>query len=251
MACRRLPRQEYTPGVNRESSEHGTNRAEKCALARGPRVLADARRRHRHGCWTDGQGQIGSVVQMANWSSGWAIASPYAIGHGIVFLLKTGDGLMHINDVGPNGAIEAIRDNRNWSAGWTTGLAYTRGPQTVLLIYKASSGLLRIHSLTGGAVSQMIEESTVAFGTGWTSMAHYTVGLSDYLFFLKESSGEMQVHGVGANGGIGQRIQSAGQTSSWTIAPPLRYDIRQVPVPAEIGQRPDAHQSDQIRRNHR
>lgn len=175
----------------------------------------------------DAQGQISSIVQLYNWSTGWTIASPYAIGPApFLFLLKTGDGRMHINDIGQNGAIGAIRDNRDWSSGWTTGLPYTRGPQASLLLYKAGSGLLRIHSLTAnGTVGPMIEESQTGgsgvFGQGWTSVAHYTIGASDYLLFLRESTGEMQIIGVGWNGGLGQRIQWADWSSGWTTVRPF------------------------------
>ncbi len=175
----------------------------------------------------DAQGQIGTAAQIATWTSGWSIASPYSIGPApFLFLLKTSDGRMHINDVGQNGTVGAVRDNRDWSSGWTTGLAYHRGPQACLLLYKAGTGLMRIHTLAAnGTVGPMFEESQASgagtFGTGWTSIAHYTVGNSDYLIFLRESTGEMQVIGVGWNGGLGQRLQWSDWSSGWTSVRPF------------------------------
>jgi len=137
------------------------------------------------------------------------------------------DSIMHIRDVAASGAIGAIRDNRDWSSDWTTALPYARGPQACLLLYKRSSGLLRLHTLAAnGTVGPMFEESALPPGTGaigddWTSIKHYRIGSSDYLFFLRKSTGEMMVHGVGYNGGLGQRIQFADWSSDWTSAEPF------------------------------
>lgn len=175
----------------------------------------------------DAQGQIGSVADLATWTPGWSVASPYSIGASrFLFLLKTSDGRMHINDVGQNGTVGAIRDNRDWSAGWTTGLAYRRGSQACLLLYKAGTGLMRLHTLAAnGTVGPMFEESQASgsgmFGTGWTSIVHYSVGNADYLIFLREGTGEMQVIGVGWNGGLGQRLQWADWSSGWTSVCPF------------------------------
>ena len=95
-------------------------------------------------------GQIGPHVNSYKWTQGWDTAEFCTRGNKtFLYLMKSGDGSVDVDDVLSDGRIGAtVYDNKgSWSSGWTDAQFYTSRGQPYLLLLKERTGKVDIHSI--------------------------------------------------------------------------------------------------------
>lgn len=156
------------------------------------------------------------------WTTGWTTASFYTIyGTTYLFLLKQGNGRVHIHRMNDDGTIGPRVWNRDWSSGWTTAEAFTVGTATYLFLLKEATGDVHIHRLddSDGTVGARVLDTI--WSSDWTTAAFYRLGNVTYLFLLKASTGRVHIHRMNVGGTVGERVAEDNWTSGWTTAVPF------------------------------
>ena len=96
-------------------------------------------------------GKVGKRVGTYKWSTGWDTATPFVKdGKPYLYLMKSRDGDVHINDIMSNGAIGAVKfDNKaSWTSGWTAARFFeTNGRDQNLFLMKKGTGDIDVHSM--------------------------------------------------------------------------------------------------------
>jgi len=94
------------------------------------------------------KGSVGSRVDTRDWSNGWTQAVPFTVGSSrYLFLLKEGNGIVHIHRLNSNGTVGSQVVKYDWSKGWSTVSFYTVGGKTYLFLLKKSNGAVHIHRM--------------------------------------------------------------------------------------------------------
>jgi len=153
-----------------------------------------------------------------NWSSGWSNVRFYSIaGETYLFLLKTGNGVVHGHRM--DAAIGVSREIQrfDWTSGWTTTEMFTAGNSTYLFLLKYKNGIVHIHRLNDdGTVGNRVK--SYDWTSGWSSAEFYRVGQQNYLFLLKRSSGVVHIQRMNDDGTVGSRVKKYDWTSGWSSA---------------------------------
>lgn len=157
-------------------------------------------------------------VERHDWTSGWTTAEFYTVGGATyLFLLKSGDGTVHVQQMNADGTVGARVKDYDWTSGWTTAKFYTAGGATYLFLLKTSDGTMHIHRMNpDGTVGAQVEAR--AWTSGWTTAGFYTVGSDTYLFLQKASDGAAHIHRINSDGTIGTQVDLHNWTSGWTTA---------------------------------
>ena len=94
-------------------------------------------------------GTVGSKIDDYDWTSGWTQAKPFTVGSNTyLFLLKEGNGNVHMHCIKPTGLIGPEIESHDWSSGWTSVDFYSVGGNTYLFLLKKSNGIVHIHEMT-------------------------------------------------------------------------------------------------------
>jgi hypothetical protein len=157
------------------------------------------------------------------WSAGWTQAKPYFVG-GVpyLFLLKEGDGTVHIHRLNADGSVGARVKDYDWSPGWSTVEFLSIEGKTYLLLlkkkgYGADGNNVHIHVMNAdGTVGAIVRGGSYKWSEGWTQARPYTVGGTPYLFLLKEGDGSVHIHRLNGDGTVGTRIKDYDWSSGWT-----------------------------------
>lgn len=163
---------------------------------------------------------VGSIVVTYDWRSGWTSAAFYTIGGTTyLFLLKKGDGAVHIHRMQTDGKVGARRATYDWSSGWTQVKPFwvPQADGTVrhfLFLLKVDGGAVHIHRLKDdGTVGTRVD--TRDWSDGWTSAEFYMSTTATHLILMKRSNGNIHLHAMRSNGKVGVRKQTVNWTSGY------------------------------------
>ena len=162
------------------------------------------------------EGHVGPRIDTRDWSSGWTSAIPFEVGGApYLFLLKYGDGHVHVHRFDADGTIGPEVTRYDWSSGWSTVAFYETGGSTYLFLLKAGNGHVHVHRMNGdGSVGPRVD--TRDWSSGWTSAVPFTVGGQPYLFLLKQGNGHVHIHQINADGTIGGEVTRYDWSSGWS-----------------------------------
>lgn len=167
-------------------------------------------------------GQLETVVQQNAWTGGWSVTRPFGVGGSrFMFLLKSGNGTMHLQRINLDGAIGERVQTRDWSAGWTQAVAYTVGTANYMLLYKRGTGDVHIHEITaGGEIGTRIVDGRI--DSGWTTAAAYTIGMFAFLLFSNSTTGDVRVYELAWDGKLGATKYTHRFSAGWTLVQPYK-----------------------------
>ena len=155
-------------------------------------------------------------IQGYDWSSGWTTAQKFRVGGmDYLFLLKAGDGTVHINPINPDGTVGAKIQELDWTAGWTIARFYTSGSNTYLFLLKTGTGAAVVHKMNSdGTVGDEVYNED--WSSDWDVAEFFQEGGKTYLFLLKSTTGEVDINLMESDGDVGALVESLDWSTGWT-----------------------------------
>jgi hypothetical protein len=171
-------------------------------------------------------GTVGPQVETHKWSSGWTTAEFYVTGGSVyLFLLKEGNGHVHMHVIKSNGGIgEELPDIPTIEAlhGNTINSTSTLTATDIGAANHILRGNVQIHSVNrrGGVGSKV---DVRAWTSGWTTAELFMVSNTTHLFLLKRrgsgSDGKnVHIHKMDTDGTVGDQVAAYDWTDGWTTA---------------------------------
>ena len=153
-----------------------------------------------------------------DWSSNWTNVRFYSIaGETYLFMLKTGDGIVHIHRMDSAAGVGREIQRFDWSSGWSSTEPFTVGARNYLFLLKQRDGTVHTHRLNNdGTLGNRVD--TKDWSSGWTTVELWRRRNTTFLFLLKQASGVVHIHRMNANGRVGPRVDTHDWSSGWTTA---------------------------------
>ncbi len=151
-----------------------------------------------------------------DWSSGWSNAEFFSTKEGqFLFLLKEGNGTVHIHRMESNGSVGSSVAEYDWSGGWSTVKLFSTSAGLFLFLMKKRNGTVHIHRMNdNGAVGSSVAEYD--WSDGWSSAEFFSTKEGLFLFLLKEGNGIVHIHRMNSNGTLGASVGKHDWSSGWS-----------------------------------
>jgi hypothetical protein len=173
-------------------------------------------------------GQMGTKVFEANWSSGWTNTLFFAHNDILYFLhYKAGTGLARLNASQDGSSVGTKIYEKTWSKGYSNFAMTDKGDNFYILYQSGDKGTCVVNqadltkleaAATAGLMTPTLgaESFRNTWSAGWDNFNFFKLDGGVYLFFNKPSTGKVHIETLGDDGNIGPRVFEATWSNGWT-----------------------------------
>lgn len=170
-----------------------------------------------------GEGPGFEEIERERWSSGWTLARAYTVGaNSYLFLLKSGDGTVHVRNIANDGRIDTDCIQDRWSPGWTVVEPFVTNSGTFLFRLKPASGQGSVLAIGPDGVPAP-DRHAIDLPGGWRSAQFCRFAGGMRLFLLRADDGAVQARAVDDEGAIGEVLAEQHLPEGWLTARVLAH----------------------------